>query len=86
MPSNSIWETVDIMTPLYDRKVQNIMRGDILKVMPIKLDDIDIALLESLIKDGRKSFNQVARETKTSAPTIKAHYYRLVNDGLIKAV
>jgi Lrp/AsnC family leucine-responsive transcriptional regulator len=54
--------------------------------MPIKLDEIDIALLESLIKNGRKSFNQVARETKTSAPTIKAHYDRLVNIGLIKAV
>ena len=54
--------------------------------MPIKLDEIDIALLESLIKDGRKSFNQVARETKSSAPTVKAHYDRLVNVGLIKAV
>ena len=54
--------------------------------MPIKLDDLDIALLESLIKDGRKSFNQIAREIKTSAPTVKARYDRLVNVGLIKAV
>ncbi|MGI0047263.1 MAG: AsnC family transcriptional regulator [Nitrosotalea sp.] len=54
--------------------------------MPIKLDEIDIALLESLIKDGRKSFNQIAREIKTSAPTVKARYDRLVNVGLIKAV
>ncbi|SRR5579885_156436 len=54
--------------------------------MPIKLDDLDIALLESLIKDGRKSFNQIAREIKTSAPTVKARYNRLVNIGLIKAV
>ena len=54
--------------------------------MPIKLDDIDIALLKSLIKDGRKSFNEVAREIKTSAPTVKARYDRLVNAGLIKAV
>lgn len=54
--------------------------------MPIKLDDIDITLLESLIKDGRKSFNAVAREIKTSAPTVKARYDRLVNTGLIKAV
>ena len=54
--------------------------------MPIKLDDVDIALLKSLIKDGRKSFNEVAREIKTSAPTVKARYDRLVNAGLIKAV
>lgn len=54
--------------------------------MPIKLDEIDIALLESLIKDGRKSFNQVAREIKVSTPTITARYDRLVNVGLIKAV
>ena len=74
------------MIHLYDCKVQNIIHKDILKVMPIKLDEIDIALLESLIKDGRKSFNQVAREIKTSAPTIKTHYERMVNVGLIKAV
>lgn len=54
--------------------------------MPIKLDDIDVALLESLIKDGRKSFNQVSREIKVSTPTVKAHYDRLVNVGLIKAI
>jgi Lrp/AsnC family leucine-responsive transcriptional regulator len=54
--------------------------------MPIKLDEIDVALLESLIKDGRKSFNQVSREIKVSTPTVKARYDRLVNVGLIKAV
>ncbi len=54
--------------------------------MPIKLDEIDIALLESLIKDGRKSFNQVAREIKVSTPTVTARYDRLVNIGLIQAV
>lgn len=54
--------------------------------MPIKLDAIDIALLELLIKDGRKSFNQIAREIKASAPTVKTRYDRLVNVGLIKAV
>jgi len=54
--------------------------------VPIKLDEIDITLLESLIKDGRKSFNQVSREIKVSTPTVKARYDRLVNIGLIKAV
>ena len=54
--------------------------------MPIKLDDVDIAILESLVKDGRKSFNQISREIKVSTPTVKARYDRLVSAGLIKAV
>ena len=54
--------------------------------MPIKLDDVDIAILESLVKDGRKSFNQISREIKVSTPTIKTRYDRLVSAGLIKAV
>lgn len=54
--------------------------------MPIKLDALDIALLESLIKNGRKSFNEIAKEIKTSAPTVKTRYDRLVNIGLIKAI
>ncbi|MGI0082549.1 MAG: AsnC family transcriptional regulator [Nitrosopumilaceae archaeon] len=54
--------------------------------MPFRLDDIDLALLESLIKDGRKSFRQISREIKVSTPTVKARYERLVNVGLIKAV
>ncbi len=54
--------------------------------MPLKLDEIDIALLESLIEDGRKSFRQISREINVSTPTVKIHYERLVNVGLIKAV
>jgi DNA-binding Lrp family transcriptional regulator len=54
--------------------------------MPFRLDEIDLALLESLIKDGRKSFRQISREIKVSTPTVKARYERLVNVGLIKAV
>ena len=54
--------------------------------MPFKLDSVDVALLESLIKDGRKSFRQISREIKVSTPTVKARYERLVNVGLIKAV
>src|SRR3972149_7581820 len=54
--------------------------------MPFRLDEIDVALLESLIRDGRKSFRQISREIKVSTPTVKARYERLVNVGLIKAV
>lgn len=54
--------------------------------MPFKPDDVDIAIIESLIKDGRKSFRQISREIKVSTPTVQARYERLVNVGLIKSV
>lgn len=54
--------------------------------MPLKLDGTDLAILESLIQDGRKSFRQVSREINVSTPTVKKRYVRLVNVGLIKAV
>lgn len=54
--------------------------------MPFQPDDIDIAIIESLIKDGRKSFRQISREIKMSTPTVQARYERLVNVGLIKSV
>lgn len=54
--------------------------------MPFRLDDVDIAVLESLLKDGRKSFRQISREISISTPTVKQRYEKLVNMGLIKAV
>ena len=54
--------------------------------MPVDLDDIDIAILKSLMEDGRKSFRAISREIKVSTPTVKSRYERLVNIGLIKAV
>ncbi|MBI2006214.1 MAG: AsnC family transcriptional regulator [Nitrosopumilales archaeon] len=54
--------------------------------MPQELDQIDIAILNSLIEDGRKSFRQIGREIKISTPTVQARYRRLVNLGFIKSV
>ena len=54
--------------------------------MPFQPDDIDIAIIESLIKDGRKSFRQISREIKIITPTVQARYERLVNVGLIKSI
>ncbi|MEW6604487.1 MAG: AsnC family transcriptional regulator [Thermoproteota archaeon] len=54
--------------------------------MPIQLDDTDVAILKSLMGDGRKSFRAISREIKVSTPTAKARYERLVNMGLIKGV
>jgi Lrp/AsnC family leucine-responsive transcriptional regulator len=54
--------------------------------MPLKLDETDLAILESFLEDARKSFRQVSREINVSTPTVKKRYERLVNVGLIKAV
>ena len=54
--------------------------------MPHELDEVDIAILNSLMEDGRKSFRQIGREVKITTPTVQARYQRLVNLGFIKSV
>ena len=54
--------------------------------MPIKLRDTDIAVLNALLKDGRKSLRQISNETGISAPTVKNRFNRLVNLGVIKSI
>ena len=54
--------------------------------MPVDLDHVDVAILKSLMEDGRKSFRAISREIKVSTPTVKSRYERLVNIGLIKSV
>jgi DNA-binding Lrp family transcriptional regulator len=54
--------------------------------MPLELDDYDVSILKSLLKDGRKSFREVSRETGITSPTVKARFDRLVNVGFIKSV
>jgi DNA-binding Lrp family transcriptional regulator len=54
--------------------------------LPVDLDETDVAILKSLMEDGRKSFRAVSREIKISTPTVKSRYERLINMGLIKSV
>jgi len=54
--------------------------------MPLQLDDYDVSILKSLIKDGRKSFREISRDTGITTPTVKARFQRLVNVGFIKSV
>jgi DNA-binding Lrp family transcriptional regulator len=54
--------------------------------MPFSLTDSDVAILKGLLKDGRKSFRQISRDTGISTPTVKARFDRLVNIGFIKSV
>lgn len=52
----------------------------------MKLDNIDIAIINSLMLDGRKSFRQIAKETKVSTPTVESHFSRMKDIGLIKNI
>ncbi len=54
--------------------------------LPVQLDDTDVAIVKSLMQDGRKSFRAISREIKVSTPTVKVRYERLVNMGLIKSI
>ncbi len=54
--------------------------------MPLILDETDVAILKSLLEDGRKSFRQISRDTGITTPTVKSRYERLVNIGFIKGV
>lgn len=52
--------------------------------MPLELDEIDIRILNSLAKDGRKSFRVIANEVGVTTPTVRARVQRLQEIGLIK--
>jgi DNA-binding Lrp family transcriptional regulator len=54
--------------------------------MAIDLAATDIAVLKVLLKDGRRSFRQISKETGISAPTVKTKFNRLVNMGVIKSI
>jgi len=54
--------------------------------MPYQLDELDLDILKSLLKDGRKSLRQISRELKVSTPTVNIRYQRLLNIGLIKSI
>ena len=54
--------------------------------MPFQLDDYDVAILKVLMKDGRKSFREICRETGITTPTVKARFERLINVGFIRSV
>ncbi|MBI5935846.1 MAG: Lrp/AsnC family transcriptional regulator [Chloroflexi bacterium] len=50
------------------------------------LDDIDRQVIESLRKDGRASFAQIAEGLNVSAGMIRLRYNRLVEMGFVKVV
>ena len=54
--------------------------------MPFQLGSYDVSILKALLKDGRKSFREISRETGITTPTVKARFDRLMNVEFIKSI
>lgn len=48
------------------------------------LDPLDIRILKALQQEARLSFRQLARQARTSVPTVSAHVRRLERIGLLR--
>lgn len=51
-----------------------------------RLDNIDLKIIESLRKDGREAFAQIAEQLNVSPGMIRQRYNRLVEMGYLKVV
>jgi len=49
-----------------------------------RLDGIDLKIIQAISEDGRKSFVEIAKETKLSPVGIKNRVERLIDDGVLK--
>ena len=49
----------------------------------IKIDEIDVKILSTLLKDARSSFASIARECDVSTNAIVKRFYRLKQSGVI---
>ncbi len=51
-----------------------------------KIDKVDLAIINSSMADGRKSFRQIAKELHVSTPAIEARFSRMRSTGIIKNI
>ncbi len=49
-----------------------------------RLDGLDLKIIQAFSKDGRKSFVEIAKETKLSPVAVKNRVERLIDDGVLK--
>ncbi len=50
----------------------------------LELDNLDVKILTHLLEDSRKSFQEIAKQSLTSVPTVKSRVDRLVELGVIR--
>jgi Lrp/AsnC family transcriptional regulator for asnA, asnC and gidA len=53
------------------------------KLAAMKIDRLNIIILKELLKDGRKSFAEIAKENKTSKEVIANRYKQMKKQGII---
>jgi Lrp/AsnC family transcriptional regulator, regulator for asnA, asnC and gidA len=53
---------------------------------PYQPDEIDLALLKSLQKDGREPFSDLAKKLGVVVSTVSKRYQKLVEEGIIKVI
>lgn len=49
-----------------------------------RLDDVDLTILKVLFEDGRKSFVEIAKQTKLSSVGVKKRIEKLMRDNILK--
>ncbi len=54
--------------------------------MPLKLDEMDTAILRALMKDGRLSFRQIATQVGVTTPTVESRVKKMTESGVIKKI
>ncbi|HRJ74432.1 MAG TPA: Lrp/AsnC family transcriptional regulator [Anaerolineales bacterium] len=62
------------------------MESIIVTERPEKLDEIDHYIIQTLQKDGREAFAQIAEDLKVSPGMIRQRYNRLVELGYLKVI
>jgi Lrp/AsnC family leucine-responsive transcriptional regulator len=53
---------------------------------PVKLDSLDLSILEKLLVDAQTTFKELARETNTDQRTIALRFRRMLRQGVIRRV
>lgn len=69
---------------LEDRLYKAKLLYDLKTFMPLKLDNVDLLILRSLLQDGRKPYRIVAKEVGVSTPTVKSRVTKMLDLGIIK--
>ncbi|MDR3655989.1 MAG: winged helix-turn-helix transcriptional regulator [Mycobacterium sp.] len=52
----------------------------------VDVDDLDVAIMQELVVDGRQSSRNIARQLNVAEGTVRARVSRLTNSGLIRVV
>lgn len=54
--------------------------------MKLALDSVDVAILEGLQEEGRRSYRQIARDVGVSEGTVRARVRRLEDAGVLRVI